>query len=402
MLRGIIICPDIELSEKLQKLLGDVGYVHITRSLEHYPPSLELIRVLRAHAPQVIFLAVESIPKAIEVVRETEKATPGVQFVALGRQCDSQVLLDVMRVGIREFASLPFDRVTVQESLIRIDAAIEANPPSFETANHVFAFLPSKAGSGTSTIALNAAVAMSRLPKIKVLLSDFDLNSGMVRFMLKLDNPYGVTDATENAQRMDESLWPPLISSIDNLDVLHAGRLNPDIRIEPNQVRHLLDFMRRNYQSLCFDLSGNLEKYSLEIMHEAKTIFLVCTPEIPSLHLAREKYLYLKQLDLQDRIFVLLNRCEKRSIISPHQIEELLGLPVHMTFPNDYQGVHRALTLGKAVETSGELGKQFSLLAQTMMDQKPPASSKAEGKKSFLEYFSVGPSRLAMTDAKNR
>ena len=84
-----------------------------------------------------------------------------------------------------------------------------------------------------------------------------------------------------------------MVTSIENLDVLHAGRLNPDFRIEPAQIRHMMDFMRRNYQALCFDLSGNLEKYSLEIMHESKKIFLVCTPEIPSLHLAREKYLYL-------------------------------------------------------------------------------------------------------------
>ena len=400
MLRGIIICPDLDLSERFQELLGEVGHVHVTRSLDHYPTSLELIRFLRAHAPQVIFLAVESIPKALEVVREVENLMPGVQVIALGRQCDSQILLDVMRAGIREFASLPFDRKTVQESLVRIGAAIDAKPPQVDTANHVFAFLPSKAGVGTSTIALNAAIALSRTPKTNVLLSDFDLNSGMIRFMLKLENPYGVTDAAENAHRMDESLWPPLISSLDELDVLHAGRLNPDFRIEPTQIRHMMDFMRRNYQALCFDLSGNLEKYSLEIMHEAKKIFLVCTPEIPSLHLAREKYLYLKQLDLQDRIFVLLNRCQKRSIITPQQVENLLGLPVQMTFPNDYLGVHRALTLGKAVDPSGELGKQFALLAKTMIEQKHAAAPPAEARKRFLEYFSVLPGRLAMAEDK--
>ena len=112
-----------------------------------------------------------------------------------------------------------------------------------------------------------------------------------------------------------------------------------------------MEFMRRNYTSLCFDMSGNLERYSLEIMHESKRIFLVCTPEIPSLHLAREKYLYLKQLDLGERVSVLLNRCPKRSLISPQQIEQLLGVPIYMTFPNDYQGVQRAMTAGRWVDT---------------------------------------------------
>jgi Flp pilus assembly CpaE family ATPase len=399
MLRGIVICPDVELGERFQQLVSEIGHVHITRTMDRYPSALELLRFLRAHAPHVVFLGIDSMQKAVETVQEIEKHTPGVQIFALGRQCDAGVLLDVMRAGIREFASLPFDRVSIKEALIRISHVLENKPPMIESTDNVFAFLPSKAGVGASTLAVNASVALSRLPNNRVLLSDFDLNSGMIRFMLKLDNNYGVIDAAEHALHMDESLWPPMVTTIDSLDVLHAGRLNPDFRIEPAQIRHMIDFMRRNYKALCFDLSGNLEKYSLEIMHEAKKIFLVCTPEIPSLHLAREKYLYLRQLDLQDRVFVLLNRCQKNNIISPAQIEQLLGLPIQMTFPNDYQGVHRALTLGKWVEPSTELGRQFGVLAQHMVEARPKPVA-AAGKKRFLEYFSVVPGRFAIPETK--
>jgi len=153
-----------------------------------------------------------------------------------------------------------------------------------------------------------------------------------------------------------------------------------------------MEFARRNYQALCVDLSGNLEKYSLEIMHESKRIFLVCTPEIPSLHLAREKYIYLKKVDLHERVAVLVNRCQKRPLISPQQIEQLLGVPVHMTFPNDYQGVQRALTVGRWVEPSSELAKQCALLSNTMLDRKPIPVNDA--KKKFIEYFSVVPGRF--------
>ena len=399
MLRGIIICPDLDLSERFQQMLEEVGYVHITRTLDHYPNTLELLRFLRAHGPHVVFVGVESITKTIETVREIETQTPGIQIVAIGRKCDPHLLLDLMRAGIREYVSLPFDRQRIKDALMRIGDVVEAKPPQIETTDNVFAFLPSKAGVGTSTIALNASVALSRLPDARVLLSDFDMNSGMIRFMLKLENAYGVTDAAEHALTMDESLWPPLVSNIDSLDVLHAGRLNPDFRIEPAQIRHMMEFMRRNYKALCFDLSGNLEKYSLEIMHESKKIFLVCTPEIPSLHLAREKYLYLKQLDLQDRVCVLLNRCHKRPMITTEQIEELIGVPVQMTFPNDYQGVHRALTFGRWVEPGSELGKQFASLARSMI-QTPAKAVQPEMKKRFLEFFTVVPAKLALSEQK--
>jgi Flp pilus assembly CpaE family ATPase len=126
-------------------------------------------------------------------------------------------------------------------------------------------------------------------------------------------------------------------------------------------------------------------------MHESKRIFLVCTPEIPSLHLAREKYLYLKQLDLGERVSVLLNRCPKRSVITPQQIEQLLGIPIYMTFPNDYQGVQRAMTAGSWVESGSELGRQFASLAHAMLEGKSVAAP--EPKKRFIEFFSVVPSK---------
>jgi pilus assembly protein CpaE len=325
------------------------------------------------------------------VAGEVEKNTPGVQIFAINDTVDPQLLLELMRAGIREFGSLPFDRYTLRESLDRVSDALKSRPPEIEVTDQVFSFLPSKAGVGTSTLALNAAMALSRLPNSNVLLSDFDLNSGMIRFMLKLDNGYSVIDAAEHSIDMDESLWPQMITPVEGCAVLHAGKINPDYRMEAAQLRHLMEFMRRNYKTLCFDLSGNLEKYSLEIMHESKRIFLVCTPEIPSLHLAREKYLYLRQLDLADRVSVLLTRCQKRPLITPQQIEQLLGLPVLMTFPNDYQGVHRALTFGRWVEVTSELGKQCAALAQAISQDRGIRS--VEKKTKAPDYFSIIPGK---------
>jgi len=103
-------------------------------------------------------------------------------------------------------------------------------------------------------------------------------------------------------------------------------------------------------------------------------------------------------LDLADRVSVLLNRCQKRPLISPQQIEQLLGLPVHMTFPNDYQGVHRALTFGRWVEHNTELGRQFPLLAQSMLNPKHvPADAT---KKKFIEFFAVKPGKYAAESKK--
>ena len=36
MLRSIIICPDADLNERLETLMGEIG-VHVTRTLDRYP-----------------------------------------------------------------------------------------------------------------------------------------------------------------------------------------------------------------------------------------------------------------------------------------------------------------------------------------------------------------------------
>ena len=123
-------------------------------------------------------------------------------------------------------------------------------------------------------------------------------------------------------------------------------------------------------------------------MQEARKIFLVCTPEIPTLHLARQKFHLLSSMDLADRVAVLLNRSQKRPLITTQQIEQLLGVPVYMEFNNDYRGVHNALTAGREVEIETELGRQFQNLGYAMMERTQPGRL-AASKKKFLEYFSV-------------
>jgi pilus assembly protein CpaE len=88
-------------------------------------------------------------------------------------------------------------------------------------------------------------------------------------------------------------------------------------------------------------------------------------------------------------------------MITPAQIQELVGVPVYMTFPNDYQAVQRALTAGRYLDSGSDLGKKFTSLAQTMFEQKTAAAVPLESKKRFLEFFSVSqPSSTAMVPVK--
>jgi pilus assembly protein CpaE len=393
--RSILISPDVEIRQKLTAALVASGHVEIARTLDHYPSGVELIRTVRALAADILFIDFGSLKKGLEIVHILEVEASPLQIVGFDKKLDPAVMRESMRAGVREFLAEPFEARTVIDTLASIKAQLDKRPAVYHATNQIFTFLPSKAGVGTSTIAVNVSAALSRRANTHVLLADFDLSSGMLRFMLKLTNEHSVPDALERAADVDENLWPQLVTSIQGMDVLHAGRLNPNYRIDPAQIVSLMAFMRRTYQVLCFDLSGNMEKYSLELMQESKRILLVCTGEIPSLHLAREKMAFLKEQGLSARIAVVLNRMHKNPLFSKDQVEDLLGVPVVRVFANDYQAVNRAVENGKMLEPDSELGKSFADFAAQLMDQ--PGLKVDPAKRRFLEFL-----RPAATAAQPR
>lgn len=393
MLRSIIVCPDPEMSGQLEETLLSLGDITVCRTLTHYPTATDLVRALRAHAPDVLFLSFEYLDKAEETIQLLEHESEEAQVIGVHRSADPNILRTMMRLGVREFISFPFESQSLIDCLKHTAARLAEKPVDYDSTTQIFSFLPSKAGVGASTLALNVAGALAREPKAHILLSDFDLNSGMMRFLLKLQNSYSVLDAVEHSAAMDEHLWPQLVTTIDKLDVLHAGQINPGLRIDPTQIRNLVSFMRRNYTSLCFDLSGNLERYSIEIMQESKHVLLVCTPEIPSLHLAREKLQYLRSVDLEPRTMVLLNRMSKKPLFTASQVAEIVGVPVVASLANDYVGINQATASGAFVEPKSDLGKQIAQLAARLIEARMPAFG---NKKKFIEKFSVSSSLPAL------
>jgi pilus assembly protein CpaE len=383
--RSILISADAEVGSKLTAALEASGHIEIARFIDHYPTGVELIRTVRALAADILFIDFGSMAKGLEIIQTLETEGSPLQIVGFDRKLDPAVLRETMRAGVREFLAEPFEARTVIETLASIKAQLDKRPAVYHSTDQIFTFLPSKAGVGTSTIAANVSAALAWRANTHVLLADFDLSSGMLRFMLKLTNEFSVPDALERSADVDENLWPQLVTSIGGMDVLHAGRLNPNYRIEPAQIISLMAFMRRTYQVLCFDLSGNLEKYSLELMQESKRILLVCTGEIPSLHLAREKMAFLKEQGLSARVGVVLNRMHKHPLFSKDQVEDLLGVPVLRVFANDYQAVNRAVENGKLLEPDSELGRSFTDFAAQLLNQ--PAAKTEPAKRRFLEFL---------------
>jgi pilus assembly protein CpaE len=399
VLKCIVVGPDREITGQLVEIFRELGGITVVRQMDRYPHEHDLLRTLRSLAPQTLFLGLTDPEQSFKTIATVLGEFPGLPIACFHSAIEPQMLLKLMQHGIREYVAAPFDADAMAGVMIRLrDAAIK-NPVISPRSNLVYSFLPSKPGSGTTTVTVNTAVAMARQPETSVLLADLDLNSGLIRFLLKLKSEYTILDAAQHAAEMDESLWPQIVCSKGKLDVLITGRITTGVRLEGANVRGLVDYARKNYAAIMVDLSGNMEKYALEVMQESRKVFIVVTPEIPSLHLAREKVAFLREQGLQDKVAFILNRRAKSDVLQTDQIRKLLDGDIYCTFSNDYRAVAQSVAEGKEVTPSSELGRQFEQFAYNLLDRKESegAAKKATKKESrgFGDFLKFGVSRMA-------
>ncbi len=395
MLRAFIIAPDPALRSGLEERINETGHVLVLRSLDRYPAIEEVERLHRAHSPHVVFLDIASDPEMVGAAAQLQKSLPGIQVVALNSQCDPAMLMKLMHAGVRELLFAPFAKELYLECVARLTSVARETSPAKDTTNLVFAFLPAKAGSGCSTLAMNTAVAMARSIENKVLLADLDVNCGIARFLLKLSNAFSIQDALERAGEIDDDMWNEIVCAAGPLDVLASGPIQRAFFPATGAVRRLVEAGRKRYQAVCFDLSGNLEDYSIEVLQECRRILLVVQPELAAVYLAREKVRFLRTLDLEDRVSVVLNRWHRSAPLSMADMESVIGLPVDFTVNESTDPIYKALLAGSAVDAGSDLGKELAKLAVALS---VPAKEKSEvtPKRRMVEYFSLLPARYTI------
>ena len=331
----------------------------------------------------------KSQARALPVVRML-CGRPQVTTIAANGSNTSDELLLLMQAGVRDV--LP--QFTTRDLLQGANRALAMLDSAGEILGDIYAFVPAKAGAGATTVATYAAGMASRLADEPTLLLDFDIQLGVTTFLLKALGTHTIVDALELVDRLDPDVWASLISQNGNLHVLGSGAGDFSHSFLPEQFRKLLDFAVRNYSVVAIDLPGAMADYECEVLLRAKRILMVCTPDIGALHVARRKAQWFRDLQLTDKVSVVVNNVDGRNALSVEDIERIIQLPVEYMLPSGIKDVSKAVQKGAILDAGCALGRKISAIA---MDMVPAESitSKPSAVRRFVEYFSVNTVRGA-------
>jgi len=364
-----------------------------------YPTASQLRRLVSSSEVPVVavIIGLTEPARATRLIEDFSTTHPDVVVVAADTTADSDKILGAMRAGASEFLAPPFD---LQHLVSRFQQQNKGRAPT-RPAGQLLCFMPAQGGNGASTVALHVADAMRRelaqqskqdgQPPRKPLLVDFDFHAGTVAFRLRLKPEYTIVDAAAKNEVIDE-LWEKLASNWKGMDVLPAPPSGLAIAPETiEQLSSLFTSATRAYPYVLVDLPTALYSSCRDLLISSDAVYLVSTPEIMSLHLAKRRVGELLELGLpSENIRLVLNRVGGKKSLKTENVEELVGVPVSAAIENDYNAFTEAYMKGALVRPESALGHQLGALARQIMGLQDEVTEKPATRSRWRSLLSFG------------
>ena len=370
-LMALLICPNRSLAQQLSASMPHAKAFEIMADLKRYPSARQLDTRLRQSRPDVVLLDLSAETEtAIELVGLITAFRPAIHVIGLHETNDAGVIIRSLRAGATEFLCSPFDVDSQSTVITRILRLRESEDQAVQERGKVIAFVGAKDGQGASTVARQTAFGVSQEGKRRVLLVDFDLSGGTVSFTLRTNHSYGVLDAIRHAEKLDDALWAALVTKKDGVDVLLAPDRPEMTGIDGHRIHEVIEYARSAYDLVVADLPSAYERISQVVLGESDHAYVVCNPELPSLHLTRKLLSYMDQMGFgSDRCSLLINRMSRRYELGSGDMERVFNFPITLVLPEDYGAIHRALTAGKTIPPNCDLGRRLRDFAAAIAGQ---------------------------------
>jgi len=295
-----------------------------------------------------------------------------ITLVALGRRTDADFLMRAMRSGCNEFLDQPLAPAKFQETLDRLAEQWAVAAAQSDKWARILSFFGAMGGVGTTTVALQLAVALVGIHGRKVLLIDNHRDLGHICLYLGMDGTeYNFDELIRNVSRLDAELLRGFIAThASGLDVLSSPDLHDNRRsVDGEALRQTLQSLRSRYDYILIDCETSLSASNLAAMGCSDRIYLVATPVIGAVrNLSRYVDCLAKQSGTAEKLHVVVNRFSSQEAVGIEHIEKAIRLPVEIKICNNYFECSQAANLGEPVSPTGksEYSRQFAQWAGTL------------------------------------
>ena len=363
----LVVDDDASVQRLLQYTLKQEGYeVLIAAS------GADGLALWQRESPSLILL--DAMPQGVDGfevatrIRAEEGQGQHVPIIMLTSDKDVQQRVRALRAGADDYLIKPFHPA---ELLARMKSLIARFAPSDTLMGRppmgrVHAYYGAKGGVGTTTIAINAAIALQGLGR-RVCLVDGNLQFGDHRVFLDLGlDRKGIVDVV-SAPAMDADLVKSIVQTHDSgVDLLLAPPTpeSADL-VSAAHMHQILEILASMYDYVIVDIDKRLDDLNLMVLDVAETIFAVMTADLSCLKNVRLVLETIGHLGYEgNKLKLVLNRSNAFTGINVKSAEGALRRPIELQIVNEYRGAISALNTGAPFM----IAKGDSVLGRSLAD----------------------------------
>lgn len=196
----IILNNDEHFGRQLRSMLLRVEGVRIVAEVAE----VALVRQAVDQFPADILLVnLDPVPEAVlPIAGEIAASRPKLAVFAVTESRDSELILKVLRTGLREFLTKPIEVGALTEAIKRV-ASTKVESVS---RGRLITVTAGSGGIGATMLATNLAVELAQVAEGRVTIVDLDYRCGQVATFLDLETPYTLADLTNSPEQLEQQV----------------------------------------------------------------------------------------------------------------------------------------------------------------------------------------------------
>ena len=337
--------------------------------------------------PALMIMELEENPEdTFSLIREMMKLNKGMEIFLTAARLESNILLEAMRAGAKEFLAQPLQKQEVSDAIMRFLERATApvrQGDGQRTAGKVLAFFGGKGGVGTTSIAVNLAAAIKKGPNNpSVALVDVNQHGGDLPLYLDLQPNHSFRDIATDLSRLDQAFLIRVLTKTElgiqvlpsGYDDLSTGRLSPDC------VEATLRLLQASFDYVILDCGHVLDLTTKKALELATLILVTSTLMVPVVHRTKRILELLRGSGFPaEKIRLVMNRFLSAEQDVLKETEEILKQKAFWLLPNDYPSASQAVNSGKPlidVAPRSAVAQSYRDLASSFNGQPSKPASK--------------------------
>ena len=255
---------------------------------------------------------------------------------------------------------MPLTREVLEGALQRVQLSKQRQATG-HAQGAVVAVTGHKGGSGTTTIAINLAVALEELSAERYALVDLGRPFPDIGNFLDRDSTYDLVDVIHNLDSLDQSFFQRIMQPYgNNLDILHGIS---DFKEQDSLDLEGVGKISASPRALPAYRGGPgpfIDELFFRVFQEADLVLMLTELNVPNIRNLRKLWPTLKDWDQgRKKLKVVVNRYDKGNDLGMRELEMIIGEPPLAILAHDYQPLIEAINKGVPLAKVGPRSKLY-------------------------------------------